>query len=118
MGKLAFLESDAQACCRVRHFEFFDQPRGMALSSGESTRMVVLEVATSTPKRAALSPSYSILLATTRRITPSTSRRPRSIISSEALKEITYPRLERAMDLMEQLWQFCHATSGLCAHAW
>jgi uncharacterized membrane protein len=76
--------------------------------------MVVLEVATSTPKARG---SIAAVLHSPRYNSKNYTinvKAPRSIIGSEALKEITHPRLEPATDLMEELWQFCHATSGFC----
>jgi hypothetical protein len=39
-------------------------------------------------------------------------RQPRSIISSESLRELTKPLVEPATDIFEELWQFSHITVG------
>jgi hypothetical protein len=92
MGKLAFRESDAQLSSAA--FRVFRSTQGNGAYQAARARMVVLEVGTSTPKAcgfiaAALhSPRYNSKNYTIN------VKAPRSIISSEALKEITYPRLE------------------------
>jgi hypothetical protein len=40
-------------------------------------------------------------------------RQPRSIISSESLKELTKPLVDPPTDIFEELWQFSHITIGL-----
>ena len=39
-------------------------------------------------------------------------RQPRSIISSDSLRELTIPLTEPAPDILEELWQFSHITYG------
>src|SRR5712692_6747724 len=39
-------------------------------------------------------------------------RQPRSIISGERLRTLTWPLVEPGTDLFEELWQFCQVTYG------
>src|SRR3981189_3521309 len=69
-------------------------PEERRRASGENTRMIALEVATSTPRARGFiaavrhSPRYDSEKCTIN------VKSPRSIINGEALKEITHPRLE------------------------
>jgi hypothetical protein len=83
-------------------------------ASGKNFQTIALEAATSTPKARRF--IDSVLKA--RCYDPAhytiNVKSPRSIISDEPREEITHPRLEPAPDLADELWQFCHTTTGLC----
>jgi len=81
-------------------------------ASGESQMRDVVDVETSTPKAKHFidallaadfynSEEFSIAV-----------RQPRSIISSDSLRELTKPLVVPATDIFEELWQFSHITVG------
>lgn len=81
-------------------------------SSGEIQTKDAVDIQTSTPKAKRF---VDALLASDlynqEEFTINT-RQPRSIISSESLRELTKPLVEPATDIFEELWQFSHITIG------
>ena len=84
---------------------------------GPNREMEVVSAETSTPRAKLF---IDALLATTWLNLAECSisaRELRAILSSEPISEITYPRVEPAVDVVADLWQLSHLTSSYVGRA-
>ena|SRR5438445_4463686 len=72
----------------------------------------VVEIETSTPKAKAFIDALSATPFLDREECSIAVRQPRSVISREKIKTITWPLVEPTVDIFEELWQFSHVTYG------
>jgi hypothetical protein len=89
-------------------------PEERRKAGGETSRIIALEAATSTPKAHQFIAAVLDAPCYERSKYTINVKSPRSIVSSEEIREITLPRLEPVTDVTEELWQFCHLTLGYC----
>ncbi|MCU1290891.1 MAG: hypothetical protein JWN60_3120 [Acidobacteria bacterium] len=103
VAKLAFNEG-------IKDVSIYNAAKHSA--EGDVKNQDVIEIATSTPKGKHFIDALLGAEFFDRQNFSVAVRQPRSILSSENLRELTRPLVDPATDIFEELWQFSHITIG------
>lgn len=79
-------------------------------AKGQAETQDVIDIETSTPKAKRFLDALFKTDFYDRETFSVSTRQPRSIVAKESLREITYPLVEPAVDIVSEFWQFSHLT--------